>query len=347
MCIRSLISMFKICIVGCGDIAVKQHGPAIKKYTGERHDAEFTACCDTDETRARAFAEMFGLQRSYKNADEMLDAEQPQAVSLCVPVTLTADLACRILAKGYPLITEKPPGINAGENRRMAAAAGFIPNAAAFNRRYMPVVQKAMELINGWGGAGCVTDICYRMQRVNRTDANFATTAIHGIDLVKFIAASPYRELTIQYRTLPERGASVTNFHLSGKTENGIAAGLDFLPMSGINTERLDVNTTRGLLSLRLPIWAGCHDGAGKLTHYENNKETYVWRGDKNAPDFVSGGFYNENALFFDAVRDGGNEKAEILQSGGIASGLQAVEIADCLFKRKEGYKITNGIYPA
>ncbi|MCL2604396.1 MAG: Gfo/Idh/MocA family oxidoreductase [Defluviitaleaceae bacterium] len=335
--------MFKICIAGCGDIALKQHGPAIHKYVSETKNTAFAACCDIDPARARAFAERFGIPRFYVNLEKMLDIERPDAVSLCVPVELTADLACRVLSKGFPLITEKPPGINVEENRRMAKAAeqnpsGRIPNFAAFNRRHMPVVQKAMELIEGFGGAGCITDIRYRMLRVNRTDANFATTAIHGIDLVRHIASSPYGELNIAYRAMPQYGAPVTDYHINGTTENGIAVGMDFLPMSGVNTERLEINTTRGLLELRLPIWAGCRDGTGRLTHYENDGEAYVWRGEEGTEDFVAAGFYRENALFFNALRNGEGSGDEILRNG-IASGLQAVEIADYLTKRKTTYQ--------
>jgi predicted dehydrogenase len=47
---------------------------------------------------------------------------------------------------------------------------------------------------------------------------------------------------------------------------------------------------------------------------------------------FVSNGFYGENAHFFDCIRAG------IRPTGDIASGLQAVEIAECIRKRKSSY---------
>jgi predicted dehydrogenase len=258
-------------------------------------------------------------------------------------VDKTADLACRILSKGYPLLTEKPPGLNAGENRRMVEAAGVTPNFVAFNRRYMPVVQKAMSLLNEWGGPECIMDIHYRMIRGNRRDANFATTAIHGVDLVRYIVGSAYRKLDLIYNPLPRYGESAANFHLRGHTENGIFISLDFLPLSGIQTERLEINTHKGLLALHLPIWAGCYDGLGRLALFTGDKEVLTFTGEADGEltgmeearsEYVLGGFYHENAAFFDALRNDTGSKRRLFADGDIASGLQAVEIADCLAQR-------------
>jgi predicted dehydrogenase len=331
---------FKICLVGCGDIALHQHGPSIALYAKETADTTFAACCDVDEARAKKFAEAFGIANYYTDMDEMLDREKPDAVSLNVPVALTCKIACVILAKGYPLITEKPPGMDADENNRMASAARGIPNRVAFNRRYMPVVTRAMELLDSFG-AGSVMDISYRMVRVNRRDADFATTAIHGIDLVRHVAGADYTKLDMRYAELPQYGGTVANFHLQGETRNGVRVSMDFLPMSGVNTERLEINTHHGLISLELPIWAGCYDGFGKLVHSVNNKDVLCLKGNEiansdhvanNDAFFILGGFYHENASFFDAVRKG------VTPTGEISTGLQAVDIANKISNRTEVY---------
>lgn len=328
---------FKICLIGCGIMARNQHGPACKKYEAAHENVTFAACCDIDEGRAKSFAARFNIPAWYTCIDTMLDTEKPQAVCLIAPEALTAELSCKVLEKGYPLIMEKPPGMTTEETLRMIRAAErlSVPNQVAFNRRYMPIVQKAMSLLDDWGGAGCITDIQYRMVRANRTDPNFSTTAIHGIDLVKYLARAGYKEINFQYYELPHKGETVANFYLNCKMENGIVTNLAFLPVSHINTERVEINTTKGLLCLHLPIWAGCYDGHGKLTLYSNNEKAWEIDGADIAgctDDFVLGGFYHENAMFFDAVQRG--QKPE----GDIASGLQGVEIANCIRKRHPNY---------
>ena len=327
---------FKICVIGCGNMSYSIHGPAIKRYEDLNEDVRFTACCDLDEGRALAFKERFGLDHFYTDIDNMLDTERPAAVCLISPVDKTAELTCKIFEKGYPLILEKPPGMNVEETRRMIEAGGNIPNQVAFNRRYMPLVLKAMELIDTWGGTGCILDINYRMLRFKRVDADFSTTAIHGIDLVKHVAQADYRHIDFKYRDLPQHGKTVANFHLNCEMENGIFAHLDFLPVTGINTERMEINTTQGLLVLHLPIWAGCYDAPGQLIHYANNEIVLTVSGEDlsgSSEDFMLAGFYDENARFFDDVRNG--KKPE----GDIATGLQSVEVAHYISRRQLVYR--------
>jgi len=332
---RGIIAMFKICLIGCGVMARNQHGPACKMYEATHKNVTFAACCDINEERAKTFAQDFGLSAWYTNIDTMLDTERPQAVCLIAPVEKTAELSCKILEKGYPLILEKPPGMTGEEARRMINTAKNTPNQVAFNRRYMPIVQKAKSLLEEWGGTSCIMDIQYRMVRANRRDPEFATTAIHGIDLVKYLAGSDYKHVNFQYHELPEMGETVANFYLNCQMENNIITNLAFLPISHINTERVEINTTKGLLCLHLPIWSGCYDQHGKITFYSNNEKSWEINGTEitdSQEDFILGGFYNENAQFFDALRNGTKP------DGDIASGLQSVEIANCITQRLSHY---------
>ena len=75
----------------------------------------------------------------------------------------------------------------------------------------------------------------------------------------------------------------------------------------------------------------GSMDGAGSVLVAQMNE--IVLRED--APEeefFVSNGFYEENAHFFDCIRKG------VRPEGDIASGLQAVEIAQCIRNRAISY---------
>jgi len=321
--------MFKICLIGCGDIATHQHGPAIKLYEKLHANAIFAACCDIDQARAITFQETFNLPMFYTDIDEMLDSENPDVVSLNVPTHMTAALSCKILNRGFPLILEKPPGLDTAETLMMMKSAKDIPNCVAFNRPHMPVVGNFTKQIKPHE----ILDISYRMLRVSRLDPDFSTTAIHGIDLVKYITGADYKQVNFMYQ---EQGRS---FHMGCEMENGIIASLDFLPMSGVNTERLEINTTKGLFILHLPIWAGCHDGAGKFIHYENNIETI--HEIIPAEGFILGGFYRENERFFNELRQDELRHEEDLyfyEDYTISSGLQAVEIADCIRKRRKNY---------
>jgi len=323
-------------MVGCGYMSAGLHGPAIKKYEALCGNVRFAACCDTDAEKARRFKEDFGLASYYTDTDAMLEAEKPDAVSLIVPVDRTADLACDILRKGYPLITEKPPGMDAAETLRMikAASEGGAPNQVAFNRRYMPLVQKLMELLHETGRGGCVTDVHYKMTRVRRIEPDFSTTAIHGIDLVRHIAKSDYRSIDFKYREITPEGAA--DIRMDCEMASGAYARLDFLPDTGVDTERLEINANRGTFLVNLTYGKACADYPGRLRYFEKNKLIHDLDGGSisgSLEEFINGGFYGENASFLDDVINGRKP------AGDIASGLQPVEIACCVRRKDAVYR--------
>lgn len=328
---------FKICVIGCGYMAYNGHGPSYKKYAMLHPDTELAACCDIDESKAKAFKEEFGFLRYYTNMDMMLDSETPHAVCLIVPVKLTFPLTLKILEKGYPLLLEKPPGMNKNETMEMIQAAErlSIPNQVAFNRRYIPLVKKLKDILELQNGSKETMNIHYEMLRVGRKDSDFASTAIHGIDVVKFLAASNYKSVRFHYQEMEYVGRSVTNIFMDCDFESGAVARLSFCPVTGMLSERIEVNTYQHTYYLTLPIGSSI-DLPGKLTHMENGKVGLELTGSDLSgclDEFVLSGFYNENEVFFKDIRNGRRP------SGDIESGLQSVEIADCIRNRIKEYK--------
>jgi hypothetical protein len=117
--------------------------------------------------------------------------------------------------------------------------------------------------------------------------------------------------------------------------KSGTTAQLSFCPVSGVTIERCAVNSEGHTFFLNLPVWEGL-DVPGKLIHVENEKVVYETTGDVISDGdemFESNGFYGENAAFFDDIR------AERKPIGDIRSGLQSVEIADCIRNRADEYK--------
>ena len=195
---------FRICTIGCGGIAFQMHGRAYMKYAELHNDAELSACCDIDEKKAGNFREKFGFKKSYTDYRAMLKEAKPDAVCLNSPVSLTASLACAILEAGYPLMMEKPPGRNRGETMKILEAANRKKtiHQVAFNRRFIPVLDLLVRELRAEDPA-LIQSIGCEFFRTDRRDPDFCTTAIHGIDTVKYIAGSVYRELNFEYREMP------------------------------------------------------------------------------------------------------------------------------------------------
>jgi len=106
---------FRICVIGCGAMSTSVHGPSFKKYASTYPDTELSACCDLVREKAEVYKEKFGFKKAYTSYDEMLEKEKPHAVCLITNVIHTKDLAVDIMRKGFPVLMEKPPGINPSE----------------------------------------------------------------------------------------------------------------------------------------------------------------------------------------------------------------------------------------
>ena len=324
---------FRICVIGCGDMATVGHGPSFQKYARENGEVCLAACCDLDQNKAEAFRDAFGFQHDYTDMDEMLRKEKPDAVSLIVPPAVTMDLTERLLRAGIPVILEKPPGLNKAQTLHLMdiAAQTGTPNQVAFNRRYMPMVQRFKQLRQGRTGRFWQ----YDFYRFNRKDRDFSTTSIHGIDTLRFLAEQPYRRVEFTYLPHPKSPELVPSILLDCEFMDGALGRIHFVPASGICAERCMMHGENQLISASLPYHGirGSIDNAGSILIAENNEVVLQ----EVAPEeefFVSNGFYGENAHFFDCIRGG------ITPAGDIASGLQAVEIAQCIRSRASHYEV-------
>ena len=135
---------------------------------------------------------------------------------------------------------------------------------------------------------------------------------------------------------MPLTSASVANIFMDCTFLSGATSRLSFLPLSGAVIERAALHFQDQTFFLHLPAGNGL-DGCGSLLTVSNGNITDKITGLQAAgsdEDFVLGGFYAENAAFFDAIRSGR------LPSNNIESGRQSVEIAQCIRERRTEYQI-------
>jgi myo-inositol 2-dehydrogenase/D-chiro-inositol 1-dehydrogenase len=327
---------FKICVIGCGQLANSHHGPAYVKYAEENPDTELTACSDVIEQRTVDFSSRFGFRQHYTDPLRMLEVEHPDAVCLLVPPAITTGLACQILKRRYPLLIEKPPGLTVVETDQMIEAARLsgTPNQVAFNRRYAPLTAFVKNLLVENVAPGDLQHLHYDFFRIRRNDADFSTSAIHGIDLVRFLAGSDYADVAFHYQELPAQGPTTANIMMDCTFESGVTAQLCFCPVSGAVMERLTVHCLDQIYFLKLPIW-NAFDAPGSLVHVREGKVLGTYSGPEvsaGAEDFVLNGFYQEDAQFFNDIRNGRAPR------GNIESSRQSVEIAQCTRERRVHY---------
>jgi predicted dehydrogenase len=173
------------------------------------------------------------------------------------------------------------------------------------------------------------------MTRVERRDPDFSTTAIHGLDAVRYLAGCDYGEARFRYREIPELGTGVANILVDALMSSGATAQLAFSPVAGVLVERAAAHAHGHSLFLHVPMWEGV-DSPGRLWHFASGKLTADLTGDSvgdGAALFELGGFYRETVAFLDALANGR------APSPGLRESRQSVEIAERIRERRSDYR--------
>ena len=173
------------------------------------------------------------------------------------------------------------------------------------------------------------------MYRYSRKDADFATTAIHAIDVVKDIVGADYKKVDFTYQELTDIGENVANIYLNCEFENGVVGQISIVPMGGGIVERITVNTLNESYFVELPFWNNL-DVPGRLSCVKEKKLFIDISGDElidTSERFEEMGFYEENRSFFELLRSGAGATCDL------ESGIQSVDIANCIRARKSKYE--------
>ena len=292
-------------MIGCGGFALLGHAPAQRKYGESHRDVQFTGCCDSDLKRALLYREAAGYKRCYVDIDTMLEAEMPDAIVLAVPPTATCDVATSILEKGIPVLMEKPPGMSFSELRKMTHAAERrgVGAQVAFNRRYMPTMLKALEILGTDFGAPFSGHIVYEMARSARWDPDFSTTAIHAFDAVLMLSRSSFRAAEIRIRTVRQGLNEAADVFLEAECVSGARVSLNIHPVSGRNVESAGIHAVGQSLTINIPFSPEL-ETEGRLEYCRGDKVVAAFS-DRHCDVAERLGVFGETKAFIDAVRSG------------------------------------------
>jgi len=112
-----MLKKTKVAIIGCGAIA-KVHADAYLA-TGQ---ADLVALCDIDDVKLAALGKHAGVDTLLDDYRKLL-ASGVEAVSVCVPNSLHAEVAIAALEAGKHVLLEKPVALNAPQAAEIVAAA--------------------------------------------------------------------------------------------------------------------------------------------------------------------------------------------------------------------------------
>ena len=132
----------RIGFVGTGGVS-KGHIEALSEIEG----AQVVACMDVDADRAAEAAAGIPGAGAYGDLTEMLDAQELDAVYICVPPHAHGDIELTLIDRGIPFFLEKPIGIDREAPRRILEAlkGKDLVTSVGYVYRYLESVRRAKE----------------------------------------------------------------------------------------------------------------------------------------------------------------------------------------------------------
>jgi predicted dehydrogenase len=108
------------------------------------------AVCARDEAKAKAFAAQWGYESVVTDWRKLVARKDIDAVDICVPNNLHAEIAIEAAKNGKMILCEKPLAMNAAEGKKMVEAVekAKVANTVWYNYRRIPAVTLAKRLID-------------------------------------------------------------------------------------------------------------------------------------------------------------------------------------------------------
>jgi predicted dehydrogenase len=103
-----------------------------------------------DVEKAKAFADRWGYKRVEPDWRKLVAADDIDAIDICTPNNLHAEIAIEAAKHGKAILCEKPLSMNVAEGERMCEAVekAGVPNTVWYNYRRIPAVTFAKQIID-------------------------------------------------------------------------------------------------------------------------------------------------------------------------------------------------------
>jgi predicted dehydrogenase len=198
----------RIGIIGAGRIA-EAHAEGYRKL---KDRVEMTALVDAHLENAQAKAKAWNIEHVYENVDALLAANTVDAVDICLPHHLHAEVVQKACEAKKHILLEKPMARSLAEAEVIleAVQAAGVMLMVAHNHVFNPIVQKAKEIIQkeligrvhlvkatslGWF---FFTPQDFRMSREKTGGGVFVDTGVHFVYILQFLLGDVQSVTTVQ-----------------------------------------------------------------------------------------------------------------------------------------------------
>ena len=232
----------RVALIGCGAMhANSSHLPQLHRLG----QVSLDALCDLDDRRLHTAMEKYGVKRGYTNFQKMIEEVDLEAVFVIIRPSRLKDVVIPCFERGLAVSVEKSPGINPAETAAMLEAAekNDCCNMVGFNRRFSPVVQKAMDMVQKENGLR----ITGRFYRTYASPLEREHAGIHGLDMMRCLGGD-VRGVTAKAHRRP--GGDTDSLSATLEFENGSQGTYQEIHYCGITLECYEVHADGISLSI-------------------------------------------------------------------------------------------------
>ncbi len=293
-----------ICVVGAGNLSSRRIYPYLAPA-----GALLVGVCDRVREKAERNARLYG-GRAYTEMGRMLDQERPDGVIICIGPEQHAALAPRVMERGIPVYTEKPPAPSAAAALEVARASKRtgVLCTTAFKKRYNQAYNRAREWIGQFSPEDLYSlSIDYASAQYpdqGERHAFLHDFCIHAIDLVGYL----FGEVERAFCFVKGRDAYAVSlrFACGAVGSMNLTCGRSF----GVPTEEVEITARGGnfMTVHNSSVWRITEDG-----------RPCEWR---EPPTFISAGdsgletgHLAELIDFVEAIGEGRTTRSNIFES--------------------------------
>jgi len=216
------LSKVKIAVIGCGTIANSAHIPSYL----QNKDAEIVYFCDIIKERAEKAVKDYGCGQAIEDYRELLNSPDVDAVSVCTPNHMHAQISIDFLRAGKHVLCEKPAARTyeeALEMQKVQHETGKILNIGVVNRFNTGVNVIKNMIASGELGEVYHVYASFRSHRsIPGLGGAFTTKAISGggvlidwgvhfLDLILYCTGDP-KALTVSGQAYCKLGKDMKNY---------------------------------------------------------------------------------------------------------------------------------------
>lgn len=251
---RLQLERLGIGIIGCGWIANKVHIPALKSFP----EVEIVAVADSNPDRRMEAGITCPGAVAVADYHQLLETPGIEAVFICLPPTLHAEVAIEALNIGKHVYVEKPIAVNSSEARTLVKVWQKTQLVAmiGYNYRFHPLYIDAKKRLQAdeIGKPLCVRSVFTAPQeqiqdwkKQRRTGGGaLLELASHHLDLMRFLFEA---EISDVFCTIQSQHSEQDSVFLQLRLGNGMAAQ-SFFSIRSLEEDRMEIFGEKGKLSL-------------------------------------------------------------------------------------------------